>query len=392
MSTTCVQCPPSATPFFRLRQLLAPIAPGQSPIDLTIGEPRHPVPDFVAPALGRRVDLLNRYPSISGTSEFRQAIAGWLHRRYGTGAFIDGDHGILPLNGSREGLFHAALFVALESSKQHPLIFLPNPYYHTYAAAIRAARVEPVFLDATAASGHLPDVEAIDKGLFERCIAFYYASPANPQGSVASMDQWQRMVELAQNHRFYLFADECYSEIYRRTPPAGVLEAAAQTGSLDRVCTFNSLSKRSNLAGLRCGFIAGDAAFLQRLTAYRNLVAPQVPLIVQDVAIAAYADEQHVRHNRHLYNEKYSDAARILKDACTIPEGGFFLWLDSERHGGGENFARLVWKETGVRIMPGAYMASGDTAHNPGANFVRIALVDDRAATRAALERIAGVL
>ncbi len=385
---------PSASPFARINQLLAGTEPGKAPINLTVGEPQHAVPDFVLPALSRQVSHLNRYPAIAGTPAFRRAVSQWLQRRYGLEGFIksDADDFILPLNGSREGLFYAAVFACRQSGKQEPVILLPNPYYHTYQAAALAAGAEPVYLDSQAQTGYLPDVQSLDKDLLRRTIGCYFASPANPQGAVADLARWHRLIELARRYGFYVFADECYSEIYRDQPPPGVLQAAAQTGSFDKVLSFNSLSKRSNLAGLRCGFVAGDGAFIKSFTSFRNVAAPQVSLIAQEVAVAAFADEAHVIENRRLYNEKYKDAAVLLGNRCPIPEGGFFLWLNVAPVGSGEAVTRRLWQEAGVRVVPGSYLAHGHADRNPGDPYIRIALVGDRQTTRDALARIASVV
>ncbi len=387
--------PTFASPFQRLADLLAPFQPGRAPINMTVGEPRHPVPGFVAPVLARETDGFGRYPAIKGTDAFRKAVGAWLDRRYGLSGAVDLERGILPLNGSREGLFYAALEARRRFSRlvERPAILLPNPFYQAYAAGAVAAGCEPVMLDAGPETGFLPDLDALPDELLDRTVALYYASPANPQGAVASRADWLKVIAKARAHRFRLFADECYSEIYRgEAAPDGVLAAAATTAEgFAGVVTFNSLSKRSNLPGLRCGFAAGDVDFLERWVAFRNMAAPQVPTPLQAVAVAAFGDEAHVIENRRLYDAKFAAAERILgsKFGSVTPAGGFFLWLDVSRHGGGEAAALKLWREAGVRSIPGGYLsAEGPDGTNPGERYLRLALVDSLALTEEALGRI----
>lgn len=388
-----------ASPFQRLADLLAAIQPGRAPINLTVGEPRHPVPDFVAPVLAREIDGFGRYPAIKGTDGFRRAVAEWIDRRYGLTNAVDPEHGVLPLNGSREGLFFAALEAKRRSKKttDRPAILLPNPFYQAYAAGAVAAGCEAVMIDAGAESGFLPDLDVLPEALLDRTVALYYASPANPQGAVASRAAWRAVIARARAHDFMLFADECYSEIYRgRAAPAGVLEAARDLGGdLSRVVAFNSLSKRSNLPGLRCGFAAGDPDFLRGWVAFRNMAAPQVSTPVQAVAIAAFGDEAHVIANRRLYDMKFALADRILgtRYGYRTPPGGFFLWLDVAHLGGGEAVAERLWREAGVRTVPGAYLCgTGPDGRNPGTPHLRVAMVESPALTEEALGRIVETL
>ncbi len=387
------------SPFQRLNDLLAPHAPGRAPINLTVGEPRHAVPSFVAPVLAREIDGFGRYPAIKGTDAFRRTVADWLAARFGlsTGT-VDVDRGILPLNGSREGLFYAALEARRRwtGTSDRPAILLPNPFYQAYAAGAVAAGCEAVMVDAGPETGFLPDLAALPDELLARTVALYYASPANPQGAVASRADWAAAIALARRHGFMLFADECYSEIYREgMRPDGVLAAAEATGSLDRVVAFNSLSKRSNLPGLRCGFAAGDPDFLARWVAFRNMAAPQVPGPIQAVAVAAFSDEAHVAENRRLYDAKFAAATRILgkRWGYETPPGGFFLWLDVAALGGGEVVAERLWREAGVRTIPGGYLsATGAKGTNPGDPYLRIAMVESLALTEEALARIVETL
>ncbi|MDR3372177.1 MAG: aminotransferase class I/II-fold pyridoxal phosphate-dependent enzyme [Ancalomicrobiaceae bacterium] len=396
-SRASASAPTFVSPFARLNDLLEGIAPGAAAINLTVGEPRHAVPAIVAPVLASAIADFGRYPPIKGTDAFRAAVAAWLDRRYGLDGAIDPATMILPLNGSREGLFYAAIEARMTCSKAvaDPVVLLPNPFYQAYAAGCTAAGATPVMLPADSSTGFLPDLEAVAPELLDRAIACYFASPANPQGAVASLDAWRTLIRLARQHGFFLFADECYSEIYRLTPPSGVLEAAKSLGGFDHVLAFNSLSKRSNLPGLRCGFVAGDPAFIRRWTGFRNMAAPQVPLPIQAVAAAVLGDEAHVEDNRRLYNAKFEAAERMLSPLFgnITPPGGFFLWLDVARFGGGEAVTLKLWREAGVRVVPGGYLAAtDDTGHNPGDAYIRLALVDGLDATTEAFARLVGTL
>lgn len=389
--------PVSATglvsPFARLNDRLAGIAPGRAPINLGLGEPQHPVPDFVAPVLAQHVAEFGRYPAIRGTDGFRGAVGEWLGRRYSLAEAIDPEKMVLPLNGSREGLFFAALGARERSRRiERPVMLLPNPFYQAYAAGAAAAGAE-ILLFEPPADGALPDLSLFDKGILDRLIGVYVASPAIPQGGIATLDDWRQLIEAARRFDFMIFADECYSELYRRTPPTGALEAASAIGEgYANVLAFHSLSKRSNLPGLRCGFVAGDPGFLTGWTRLRNMAAPQVPTPIQAVAVAAYADEVHVERNRDLYNEKFALAQSVLgpKLGGGIPEGGFFLWLPV---GDGEEMAVRLWREAGVRTIPGAYLCLPDAeGRNPGEGFLRVAMVQDVDVTAEALGRIAPLL
>lgn len=386
------------SPFARLRGLLDTIEPQRMPIDMTIGEPRHPMPGFVADALQAAFAGYAKYPPIQGTPELLSAIAAWIERRYPSlkGA-IDPAHHVLPLTGSREGLF-SAIFpaIARRGDIARPAVLMPNPFYQAYLAAAVAGGAEPVFLAAEEANGFLPDLDAIPPGILARTAAFYLASPANPQGAVASPGYLAKAIGLARKHDFLLFLDECYSEIYTTAPPTGGLETAFRLdGSFANVLTFNSLSKRSNLPGLRSGFIAGDADFLASFFRFRNVAAPQMPLPVQHASALIWGEDTHVEASRALYVQKFAMARDTLGGKLDFadPAGAFFLWPKMDRFGGGEAAAKTFWKECGVKLLPGAYLAQTDSAgHNPGEAYVRIALVDDPTLTREALERMASFL
>lgn len=385
----------SISPFARLTERLAGIPPGLPPIDLGVGEPQMAVPAFVSEALQKSLADFGRYPPIRGSEAFRKAVATWLARRYRLPAPIDPETMVLPLNGSREGLFFAALGASDFVKKERPVVVLPNPYYQAYAAGAEAAGAQLIPLDCPPELGFLPPIEKLSRKLLDRAIAFYVASPSNPEGAVASADLWRTWVRLARRHNFILFADECYSELYRTTPPPGVLEVAeGGDRPYANVVTFNSLSKRSGMPGLRVGFAAGDPAFIKSWTRLRNMAAPQVPLPIQAVAVAAYGDETHVEEGRALYNARYAAAERILgrRFGHATPPGGLFLWLDMSAEGGGESAAIRLWREAGVRCVPGAYFAHPrPDGTNPAESYLRVALVKDLPIIEEALTRMTRV-
>jgi N-succinyldiaminopimelate aminotransferase len=387
-----------ASPFARLAELLHGIAPGAPPIDLSLGEPRALIPSFLGPTLEQHLSEFGRYPPIRGIPALRQAITVWLSRRYPTLAGqVDAEAEVLPLNGSREGLF-SAVFPALarKASASRPAVLIPNPFYQAYAAAAAASGAEPVFLDSAGATKFLPALDAIDEQLLRRTVALYLCSPSNPQGAVADRSYLAAAIALARRFDFMLFADECYSEIYSDTPPPGALETAfAANDSFANVVTFNSLSKRSGLPGLRSGFVAGDPAFIAAFARFRNVACPQVPLPIQHVSVRAWSDEEHVEQGRALYRQNFyvADAALQGRFGYRRPQGGFFLWLDMAAHGGGEEAVKTLWKGCGVRLLPGKYLSrTGASGVNPGVNHVRIALVHDSDTTGEALGRIVATL
>jgi N-succinyldiaminopimelate aminotransferase len=386
------------SPFTRLRRLLHDIPPGHTcPIDLTLGEPRETMPPFVVDKLRDAQALYGKYPPIRGTDELRQSIADFLQRRYNLESMVDIATEIIPTNGSREGLFTACMPAAgrkpLPPGVQ-PAVLLCNPYYQAYIGAALAVNAEPIYLNATAETGHLPDLEAIanDTALLDRTIAFYLCSPANPQGAVASRTYIARALELARAHNFMLFFDECYSEIYSHEPPTGGLEVAASTPQrFANIVVFNSLSKRSNLPGLRSGFCAGDATFLESLGELRNLIAPQVPGPTQHASAAVWAEEQHVTANRTAYSAKFDVCDQVLgsRFGYSRPAGGFFLWLDVRQFGNGRNAAVTLWQHSGVKVIPGCFLAqTAKDGINPGEHYVRVALVQPPAVIGEALERM----
>jgi N-succinyldiaminopimelate aminotransferase len=383
------------SPFVRLRELLGDARPGMPAISMAVGEPQHGVPSFVAPVLAAHIEEFGRYPMNKGLDELCEAAAGWLGRRFSLPRALDPATEVLILNGSREGLFLAAIAAArfVGGRRGAPAMLIPNPFYAAYAAGAAAAGCEPVYLPATAETGFLPDLDALSEDLLARTVAFFIASPANPQGAVADHAYFTRMVALARRFGFLVFSDECYSEIYTGQAPAGVLEAAGP--DFANVVEFQSLSKRSNLPGLRIGFVAGDQKFLSRFLELRNVAAPQVPVPAQRVAIAAYGDEKHVAENRRLYAQKFDLADQIIASRYGYrrPRGGFFLWLDVAASGGDEAVALRLWREAGLRVVPGRYLAREQAdGTNPGRGYIRVAMVADRDTTAEALHRLVSVL
>ena len=383
------------SPFVRLRELLGDTPPGKPAISLAVGEPQHPIPAFVAPVIAAHVAEFGRYPMNKGLDAFAQAVAGWLERRYRLPRPVDSATEVLVLNGTREGLFLAALaarnFVPPRTGR--PAVLIPNPFYAAYAAGAIAADCEPVYLPATIASGFLPDLDALENELLARTVAFYLASPSNPQGAVADRAYLDKLTALARRFGFVVLADECYCEIYSDRAPPGMLEAAG--ADFANVVVFHSLSKRSNLPGLRVGFAAGDRKFLSSYLELRNVAAPQVPTPLQHVAIAAYNDEKHVEENRRLYREKFDLADQIIGDRYGYrrPAGGFFLWLDVAAQGGSEAATRLLWREAGLRVVPGRYLAREQKdGSNPGADYIRVAMVQNKEITAEAMHRLVAVL
>jgi aspartate/methionine/tyrosine aminotransferase len=363
---------------------------------MTIGEPRHGFPGFAAALVAAHSQDFGKYPPIAGLPELRGAIASWLERRYRLpSGCVEPDRHILPLCGTREGLVSALTIAAAHTRRERPAVLMPNPFYQAYFAAALTSRIEPIALETSAASAFLPDLEALEPPLLDRTCAIYLATPANPQGAVASPAYLKTLIALARRHNFYVFCDECYSEIYQEAAPAGILQIAADMGGFERVLAFNSLSKRSNAPGLRSGFIAGDALFLKDYTKYRNVASPQVPLPVQYASAALWADEAHVEESRALYREKFAAASQMLGTipGYYSPAGGFFLWLNLAGFGGGEAAAARIWKGCGVKILPGAYLALPDASGvNPAKDYARLALVDPLGVTREALDRLASFM
>jgi len=362
--------------FPRLRRLLDSHAPGGEVIQMTIGEPRHAFPPWVAQVVADHASEFGKYPPNEGTPELRQAMADWVARRYGV--TLDPDTQIMGLNGTREGLFNAAVALCPEAKTgRTPAVLTPNPFYQVYAVAALSVGAEPVYVPATAETGFLPDYAALPPEVLDRTTIAYLCSPANPQGAVASREYWADLVALAEKHDFRIFADECYSEIYRDTPPPGALEVATARGAdPERLLIFHSLSKRSNLPGLRAGFVAGGPRSIAAVKQLRAYSGAPVPLPLQRAAEMVWAEEVHVEQNRALYHRKYDIADRVFAgvEGCGAPQAGFFLWLPVAD---GEEAALTLWRETGVRVLPGAYLSREVDGENPGRSYIRVAMITD---------------
>ena len=359
---------PTAT-WPRLRALLDGHAPGGDVINMTIGEPKHKFPDWVGNTLIEAMAEFNSYPDNNGTLELRKSISEYLNRRYGVSMDICSE--IMVLNGTREGLFNAVVALCPTDSK----ILIPNPFYQVYTVAAMAVGAQSVYLPASMNSGFLPDLDALTPAELNETSAFFLCSPSNPQGAVASVDYWTRLLTLAEAYDFKIFADECYSEIYRFSPPPGALEVAAQIGAdPERVVAFHSLSKRSNLPGLRSGFVASGANNIARIKQLRAYAGCPVAGPIQHVSAKVWADEGHVVANRQQYCGKFEAADHIFAgiQSYSSPEAGFFLWLPVEDD---EVASLKLWTKTGVRVLPGSYLGQVANEQNPGSGYVRVALV-----------------
>ena len=372
--------------FPRLRKLLDAHAPGGEPIAMTIGEPRHDMPEFVGRILAENLSGFGVYPPNDGTPELLAAISGWIARRYGVTV---AENRLMVLNGTREGLFNALIALCPEQKRgKTPAVLVPNPFYQVYAVAALSVGAEPVYVPATAVTGFLPDYAALAPELLDRVAVAYICSPSNPQGAVAPRGYLADLLALAEKHDFTVFADECYSEIWRETPPPGILEVAAEIGAdPERVVAFHSLSKRSNLPGLRSGFVAAGPAGMERIRKLRAFAGAPLPLPLQRVAEAVWNDEAHVAASRALYQQKFTDAEAVFAgmQGFRPPGGGFFLWLPVED---GEEAALRLWQKTGVRVLPGAYLSRDAGGRNPGKGYVRVALVAPREETQRGLIRL----
>ncbi len=370
--------------FPRLRALLDHHAPGGPVEQMTIGEPKHTFPQWVTNIIVENAAGFNSYPNNDGTDELRGACANWVQRRYGVS--LDPATQVMALNGTREGLYNAAMALCPETKNgQRPVILAPNPFYQVYMVAAISVGSAPIFVPATAATGHLPDFASLPADVLNRVTIAYICSPANPQGSVASRDYWADLIRLAEQYDFRIFADECYSEIYRNDPPPGAMQVATEMGAdPERVLIFHSLSKRSNLPGLRSGFVAGGPQSIKALKQLRAYAGAPTPSPLQAAAAAVWADETHVTENRALYREKYDVADQVMGGVPGYqgPEGGFFLWLPVDD---GEAATLKLWQETGVKVLPGAYLAQGKPGQNPGEGYIRVALVAPKENTQRAL-------
>jgi N-succinyldiaminopimelate aminotransferase len=366
-------------PFQKLRELFQGVQPNISlaPVNLSIGEPKHDTPAFIRQALVENLAGLASYPATQGNAGLRKSIAAWLERRYDLPA-LDSETQILPVTGSREALFAFAQAV-IDRSRPDPIVISPNPFYQIYEGAALLAGARPHFLNTLPENDFRMAFDGIPKGVWERCQLVYVCSPGNPTGKVMSLDEWKTLFALSDRYGFVIASDECYSEIYfnEDTPPLGALQAAQHLGRTDyrRLVVFSSLSKRSNVPGMRSGFVAGDASILKPFLLYRTYHGCAMSPAVQEASAQAWADEAHVVENRRLYREKFERVTPMLKEALNaqMPDAAFYLWArtpiaDTE-------FALQLYRDYNVTVLPGSFLAREAHGVNPGAGFVRIALV-----------------
>lgn len=392
-------------PFDRLRNLLEGINPpdDMTPISLAVGEPQQPVPSWVANIVHDQTHRWNNYPPFAGTPELRAAIAGWLGRRFGLGqGDIDPQTHILACAGSREALYLLPTWLVPETKNgKRPLVAMPNPFYHVYGTGALASGAESLFLSATQETGFLPDLGALDTETLDRLSLLFLCSPANPQGAIASAAYLEQAIRLARQHDFVVVSDECYAEIYDQAPPLSALQVCRAMGErsgdgpgsfYDKVIVINSLSKRSNGAGLRSGFIAGDPAIIEAFGRFRSYIAAAIPLPIDAASVALWNDDAHVEAIRAFYRRNIDVAEAVIGERFGFyrPEGGFFLWLNT---GDGEASTQTLWREAGVKVLPGAHTSrDGPDGNNPGSPYIRVALVNDEATIRSACERLVKVL
>ena len=381
-------------PFQRLAALLAGVAPPSHALIMSIGEPQHAPPALLHTALANAQADWGKYPPTAGTPAYRSAVAAWCTERFKLPAgFLDSERHVLPLAGSREGLFMAAqLCIPPEKNGRAPAVLMPNPFYQVYFGAAVMNGAEPVFVAATRETDFQPNYESVARADLDRAALAYLCTPSNPQGTIATLAQLKAVIGLARKHDFVLACDECYSEIYDDAPPAGALQACAELGKgLRNVLVFNSLSKRSSVPGLRAGFVAGDPDLIAKLSKLRAHGGAVQPLPVMAAATALWSDEDHVAQNRALYRAKNDDAANAFGTRFGFhrPAGGFFLWLDVKD---GETAAKALWQRGGLKVLPGAYLAREQRGENPGRSYIRVAMVHERAQVAEAFERMIPIL
>jgi len=373
--------------FPRLRSLLDAHAPGGEVLHMTIGEPRHEFPRWIVDIIAEHADGFGNYPVNEGMPALLEAMSGWINRRYGVD--LVPDTRVMALNGTREGLYNAMMALCPETKAgQKPVVLVPNPFYQVYMVAALSVGAEPVFLNATRETGYLPDFTSLSEDVLNRVTVAYLCSPSNPQGAVASRDYWAKLIALAEKYDFRIFADECYAEIYRDGPPAGLLQVADELGAdPERIVVFHSLSKRSNLPGLRSGFVAAGPESIKAMKQLRNYAGSPLPMPLQHAATAVWNDEAHVVENRRLYGAKYRVADEILGNlpGYRSPEAGFFLWLPVPD---GEEATVKLWQETGVRVLPGAYLSQEAGGVNPGKGYIRVAMVAEEQEMARGLNRL----
>ena len=381
-------------PFEKLRQLFQGVTPNPNlrEIKLSIGEPQHETPAFIKEALSAGLGGLANYPTTLGIPALRTAIAAWIARRYGI-AGVNPDTEIIPVNGSREALFAFAQTVIDPSRGHVPLVVSPNPFYQIYEGAAYLAGAEPRFLNTLPENGFAFDYASLSDEEWRRVQLFYVCSPGNPTGKVLNLDDWKQLFALSDKYGFVIASDECYSEIFfdEANPPLGGLQAAKLLGrGFERIVMLSSLSKRSNVPGMRSGFVAGDAEVIAKFLLYRTYHGGAMNQAVQAASVAAWNDEAHVRENRRQYTEKFAAVTPLLADAlgATLPDASFYLWVRTPSGMADTDFARQLLAAYNVVVLPGSYLAREARGVNPGAGFVRIALVAPLADCVEAAERI----
>ncbi|HZW21966.1 succinyldiaminopimelate transaminase [Noviherbaspirillum sp.] len=369
-------------PFEKLKQLFAGVTPNPAyaPISLGIGEPKHPTPAFIKTALSDNLAGLASYPTTTGTEGLRASIAAWLERRYGLPR-IDAATQILPVNGSREALFALAQTV-IDPSRGDALVMCPNPFYQIYEGAAYLAGAQPYFVNSDPARNFAPDFKSVPADIWPRVQLLYICSPGNPTGAVLNLDDWKELFALSDKYGFIIASDECYSEIYFKSePPLGGMEAAHKLGrtGYPRLISFSSLSKRSNVPGMRSGFVAGDAEILKKYLLYRTYHGSAMSPSVQAASITAWNDEQHVEENRAKYIAKFNQVTPMLEEVLDVrlPDASFYLWAKVDRYNGisDTEFAKRLYAEYNVTVLPGSYLAREAHGINPGQNRIRMALV-----------------
>ena len=389
-------------PFERLRALLAGATPpkGVAPISLGLGEPQHPTPALVKEALAGNLGGLARYPATAGEPKLRETLAGWITRRFGLDS-LDPATQVLPVNGSKEGLF-SLVQAALDPEERDALVICPNPFYQIYEGATLLGGARPYFIDSLPANGLKPDWAGVPASVWAKARLAIVCSPSNPHGRVMTLEEWKLLFELSDKHGFVIVADECYSEIYfdEANPPLGALAAAKALGreGYPRLVSISSLSKRSSAPGLRSGFVAGDRDVLAKFLLYRTYHGSAMSNVVQAASIAAWSDEAHVVENRRLYREKFASFFERVNPVLPLamPQAAFYFWADvsSVAGAGGDDtaFTRELYAATGITVLPGSYIGRESHGVNPGRGFVRMALVSTVEEAREAADRLAAHL
>lgn len=367
-------------PFEKLNALKAQVSAPEhlDHIALSIGEPKHEPPQFALETLAANLDKLAIYPSTKGLPELRQAIANWASRRFRLNGLLDAESHVLPVNGTREALFAFAQAV-VDHSQPAPLVVSPNPFYQIYEGAALLAGAEPHYLNCSRDNNYIPDFDAVPADVWQRCQLLFLCSPGNPTGAVIDTSTLKKLISLADEHDFVIASDECYSELYfdEEQPPVGLLQACAELGRDDyaRCVVFHSLSKRSNLPGLRSGFVAGDARVLEQFLLYRTYHGCAMPVATQLTSIAAWNDEEHVKTNRDLYRQKFDAVLEIFSGVLEVtkPDAGFYLWPRTPI--ADTHFAQQLFAQQNITVLPGRFIGRDADGLNPGENHVRLALV-----------------